>query len=100
MASSELRPESANERRVLARSGVTTRTATSDEVEVAPQFFGTEERALAGTLHFPTSAQRDAGVVLCNPFGIELLASRRAYRHLADRLARAGIPTLRFDYDG
>src|SRR6185295_4322119 len=38
--------------------------------------------------------------VLCNPFGIELLSSRRAYRHLGNALASAGVPVLSFDYDG
>src|SRR5438128_4798529 len=40
------------------------------------------------------------GVVLCNPFGIEALTAHRAYRHLAERLADAGISAVRFDYHG
>ncbi|WP_322091608.1 alpha/beta fold hydrolase [Paraburkholderia bannensis] len=40
------------------------------------------------------------GVVLCNPFGYDALCTHRGWRKLAERLARAGLPTLRFDYPG
>jgi uncharacterized protein len=40
------------------------------------------------------------GVVLCNPFGQEAVRSHRMYRVLAERLAKAGIACLRFDYLG
>jgi hypothetical protein len=36
--------------------------------------------------------------LLCNPFGQEAVRGHRVYRVLAERLARKGIPTLRFDY--
>lgn len=70
------------------------------ETDVLSHWLGDESRPLAGFTHLPRSGQRDTGVVLCSPFGIEMLSARRAYRHLADRLARAGIPALRFDYEG
>jgi predicted alpha/beta hydrolase len=38
--------------------------------------------------------------VICPPIGPEYTRSHRTLRHLADRLARAGIPALRFDYEG
>jgi alpha/beta superfamily hydrolase len=38
--------------------------------------------------------------VVCPPIGSEYTRSHRSLRHLADRLARAGIPALRFDYHG
>jgi alpha-beta hydrolase superfamily lysophospholipase len=38
--------------------------------------------------------------VICPPFGPEYTRSHRTLRHLADRLATSGIPTLRFDYEG
>ncbi|HVU03823.1 MAG TPA: alpha/beta fold hydrolase [Polyangiaceae bacterium] len=63
-------------------------------------FFGEETRPLAGSLHRSRLVATDTGVVICNPFGIELLSCRRAVRHLAERLAAVGIPALRFDYDG
>ncbi|WP_019449801.1 alpha/beta hydrolase [Cupriavidus sp. BIS7] len=40
------------------------------------------------------------GVVLCAPPGHEGMWSHRALRHLADDLAAAGMPALRFDYHG
>jgi alpha-beta hydrolase superfamily lysophospholipase len=66
-----------------------------------PLYFGPEDRSLFGWLHAPESAaQRDLAVVLCPPVGHEYINSHRSIRHLADRLAEAGIPALRFDYDG
>jgi pimeloyl-ACP methyl ester carboxylesterase len=70
------------------------------DIEVWPHWLGDESRPLAAFTHLPKSGWRDTGVVLCNPFGIELLSSRRAYRQLADKFAHAGLPALRFDYDG
>ncbi|MCG5075699.1 alpha/beta hydrolase [Paraburkholderia tagetis] len=40
------------------------------------------------------------GVVLCNPFGYDALCTHRGWRKLAERLAAAGMPVLRFDYPG
>lgn len=51
----------------------------------------------AGFLH---PAGGDTGVVLASPWGFEALCLRRAWRMLADTLAGAGYPTLRFDYPG
>src|SRR4051812_34449398 len=66
-----------------------------------PTWFGPAERPLFGWYHAPALATaRACGVVLCNPFGYEMMCSHRAYRHLAERLATAGFPVLRFDYDG
>ncbi|NLH81873.1 MAG: alpha/beta fold hydrolase [Phyllobacteriaceae bacterium] len=50
-----------------------------------------------GWLH-DGSARR--GVVLCPAFGVEGLSALRAWGDLADRLAAAGLPTLRFDWPG
>lgn len=49
----------------------------------------------AGWLH---EAGGRTGVVLCAPQGHEAMWSHRAWRHLADDLAAAGMPVLRFDY--
>jgi alpha-beta hydrolase superfamily lysophospholipase len=44
--------------------------------------------------------QQDCVAVICPPMGHEYVHSHRSIRHLADRLAQAGIPALRFDYRG
>ncbi len=63
---------------------------------VAPFYFG--EARLYGCLHEAAGVQR--GVVICHPCGSEYIAIHRAARQLASRVARAGLPTLRFDYSG
>jgi len=60
--------------------------------------FGPNGRELHGFFHEPAAGRaRDVGVVLCNPLGTDLTRSDRAYRHLAERLAAAGFPVLRYD---
>jgi pimeloyl-ACP methyl ester carboxylesterase len=58
------------------------------------------KRPMFAVYHGLPRATRDLGVVLCNSFGHEMMCAHRAYRHLANRLAEAGFPTLRIDYDG
>jgi alpha-beta hydrolase superfamily lysophospholipase len=48
----------------------------------------------------PGVEPRDCVAVLCAPLGHEHTRAHRTLRHLADRLALAGIPALRFDYHG
>jgi alpha-beta hydrolase superfamily lysophospholipase len=48
----------------------------------------------------PDAPVRGTVAVLCPPIGPEYTRSHRSVRHLADRLARAGVPALRFDYHG
>ena len=43
---------------------------------------------------------RGRGVVLCPAFGVEGLRTYRSMRVLANLLAEAGLPVLRFDYPG
>jgi len=64
-------------------------------------YFGTPGRRLFGWYHAPPlgSTLTDA-IVICPPLGYEYINSHRSLRHLADRLARAGIVALRFDYYG
>ncbi|KOX58771.1 thioesterase [Streptomyces purpurogeneiscleroticus] len=52
---------------------------------------------LFGWLH-PAAGRR--GVVLCGTCGFEQMAAHRPWRSLAEGLAAAGCPTLRFDYPG
>ena len=40
------------------------------------------------------------GVVLCSPWGYEDLAMRKSWRLLAESIAKAGFPCIRFDYPG
>jgi len=66
-----------------------------------PIYFGATERPLFGFYHPPSgSGVRQLGVVLCNPIGDDLIRAHRAFRHLAEALADAGYPVLRFDFDG
>jgi alpha-beta hydrolase superfamily lysophospholipase len=71
-----------------------------------PLVFGPAGRSLFGMYHPAaaaagvTPAVRRSAVVLCNPLGYEAICSYRAYCHLAERLAAAGFPVLRFDYHG
>ncbi len=50
-----------------------------------------------GWLHH---ADGDRGVVMCAAMGYEALCAHQCWRVLADSLAAAGLPTLRFDYPG
>jgi len=63
-------------------------------------WFGPEERPLFGWLERPDGGRVRGAVVLCPPLGLEGVCSARAFRHLAQRLAGAGLATLRVDYDG
>jgi alpha/beta superfamily hydrolase len=61
-------------------------------------YFGREGRPLFGWLHPAPPAT--VGLIICNPFGDEAVRTHRAIRHLASAASNAGVPTLRFDYDG
>ncbi len=52
-----------------------------------------------GWLHAGASSAT-RGVVLCQPFGREAMWVHKGWRVLAEQLAAAGTPTLRFDYAG
>ncbi len=76
--------------------------APSDGVQRIPAFLPyAEGGALFTWYHADASAiARDCVAVLCPPIGFEYAHSHRSVRHLADRLARCGIPALRLDYRG
>ena len=59
------------------------------------------EGGLFAWLHEPRGAEQ-AGLVavICAPTAHEYTRAHRTLRHLAERLAGAGIPALRFDYHG
>src|SRR5258708_7376841 len=67
----------------------------------APFYFGAPARPLFGWYQTPEAgSRRDEAVGICQPLGHEYLNAHRSMRHLADRLAAAGLPVVRFDYDG
>ncbi|MDQ7973901.1 MAG: alpha/beta hydrolase [Rhodocyclaceae bacterium] len=68
---------------------------------MTPLVFGPPGRQLVGLYH-PAESQRaaKAAVLMCAPYGHEAMRSQRFFRVLADRLARAGLSVLRFDYHG
>jgi len=78
-----------------ARAGM----ETADQ-EKTPIQFGDPVSPLFGWYHPPTGVRRTGGIVVCNPIGDDLCRAHRPLRHLAERLARAGFPVLRFDYRG
>lgn len=66
-----------------------------------PLFFGTAGRPLSGWYHATAQHARPRiGVVICAPYGYEMMCTYRACRHLAEGFAASGVPALRFDYDG
>ena len=83
------------------RAQAAARTAAVEtETPPVPTWFSGEGRPLFGWIHLPKGTTRNCGVVLCNPFGHDAMCAHRAYRDLAERLADAGFPAIRFDYDG
>jgi len=61
--------------------------------------FGHPASSLYGVFH-PSGVRgaRPRAVLFCNPFGQEAVRIHRFFCVLADRLARAGVACLRFDY--
>ncbi len=56
--------------------------------------------AFKGCAGFFHPAGGSTGVVLCSPWGFEDLVMRKSWRLLAEAIAAAGYPCLRFDYPG
>jgi len=66
-----------------------------------PLYFGPSDRSLFGWLHQPAiQPLHRLGVVLCSPIGQEDVNAHGTVRFIANALATAGFPSLRFDYDG
>ena len=63
-----------------------------------PLFFGADQ-GLFGIYHPPVAPATQA-VLLCPPLGQDHIRSHRLYRQLANALAAAGMPALRFDFHG
>lgn len=60
--------------------------------------FGESARPLCGVYHAPETRPTGRAALLLNPFGEEAIRAFRIYRLIAERLARSGVATLRFDY--
>jgi pimeloyl-ACP methyl ester carboxylesterase len=66
-----------------------------------PFYFESRNQWLFAWLHRPEHALAfDHAVLICSPTGHEQVHSHRSLRHLAEALAEAGFPVLRFDYYG
>jgi len=81
-------------------SGATQLTTTNDNIVDEPTWFGRDEEPLFGWLTRPLSMETVGGVVIVPSVGYEARNAKRALRHLAWSLARAGFVTLRFDPRG
>ncbi|HEX4337007.1 MAG TPA: alpha/beta fold hydrolase [Polyangiaceae bacterium] len=68
--------------------------------DAQPFWIETKAGAIFAWHNAPPGAAREAGIVLCRPFGYDAQCSQRAYRHLAERLSDAGFHVLRLDYHG
>ncbi len=73
--------------------------AHGPKVERVPLYFRSQCRSLFAWLHRGAQTS-DHGIVICPPLGHEQVHSQRSLRHLADALAAAEFPVLRFDYHG
>ena len=60
-------------------------------------YFGPPERRLFG-LFEAAQARSGTAALLCYPYGAEAVRTHRVYRVLSERLTRAGIDVMRFDY--
>jgi alpha-beta hydrolase superfamily lysophospholipase len=66
----------------------------------APIFFGPAARPCFGCLHGGEISGAPFGVVICSPFGREEVSAFRSLKAFAVAIEQAGMPVLRFDYDG
>ncbi len=75
--------------------------SASARIRRTPLYFESRGAWLFGWLHQGESSSRcQRGVIICAPPGYEQIHSHRSLRHLADALAEAGFPVMRFDLHG
>lgn len=73
----------------------------SASVAHVPMYFRSGTRTLFGWLHAPDRAPPGGlGLIICKPFGYEATCAHRSVRAFATAAAKAGVPTLEFDYGG
>lgn len=64
-------------------------------------FFGDTTEQLYGVMQEPQGTLiRDFALLICYPYGQEYMITHRALRTLSINMARAGVPSMRFDYAG
>lgn len=64
-------------------------------------FFGDTPHKLYGVIHEPEGTLiRNFAMLICYPYGREYMITHRALRTLCTNMARAGVPSMRFDYTG
>ena len=63
-------------------------------------WFGVDGEAQYAWVDTPSAPATRTVVVLCPPLGLELIEAHRAFRVLGERLAAAGITSLRIDHVG
>lgn len=84
----------------IDRAGMVDSTLQAVETTDDPTWITGPRAAVFGWIHRPANGGARGAVVLCPPLGREHLATYRALRVLAERLAGAGFFALRFDYRG
>ena len=73
----------------------------SGSTAAEPIYFGPGDDKLFGWLHEPIRDHiASVGLVICKPFGYEVMCSHTSLRAFADSAADLGVPALRFDYTG
>ena len=63
-------------------------------------WFGPPDASLFGVVNHPVGRHSGTGVVVVPSLGIEQVTTYRGARALAEKLACAGVPTLRYDHPG
>src|SRR4051812_18689773 len=81
-------------------SVLTSPGSASPRPGVTPGFFGTGEKMFGWYHAAGAGGARRCGVLICASLGHEATYVHRSMRLLAEQLAAAGFPTVRFDYLG
>ncbi len=74
--------------------------ANESSTLAVPIGFGPPQRRCFAWYHAAGAAPQGTGVVMCRPVGYEGVCSYETFTRLAEKLAAAGFPVLRFDYHG
>src|ERR1700692_263283 len=73
----------------------------SESIAAEPFYFDSGDHKLFGWLHESVGGHTaGVGLIICKPFGYEVMCSHTSLRAFADSAAKMGVPALRFDYCG